>query len=507
MLNTASLADKLTIATHEFTTNWHPIHSTSYPATLLTRLTTEHFLVKACIGNKKPGTSATMRQEFTGNFLRMCLSVNKDVGSTYLPINNNTINRVKCSNLSADDIALTLKHMRKDTNDYQIYDLRFNTRSKTLSINNPARPSAEVLRQALSFPIIRQGKADRVFGRGTQYQYNKITAGPYKVQAFKSDIVHLKPRNPRIATKVTMSDIYLKSFSVRQQLVQSLQNQKVDVALNLPISMRVNPKTYQQVTNSELNNIAYVGFNFGTQNQTLQNLYQSQEFRKVLTQSIWANKVIRNKLDVIGTTNPEGNFYGEGFEPISRHNTTLWHYTVLPKKIKFFLQYQYIKDQNEEVKILINPSMNFIFTSTQLKVFINELNSMWQGSLNFTVINPGTPAKYLKELKKGHFDMLMDTFFFGKNPYKPLYFLLENHETNLLQNNVIEAKNIKEWLSLGMPGLEKFRKKMLSSYPIAIIGSFTRRDYISKKIEIPQDECPSNTIPIPYTFMPKWTHR
>ncbi|MCK5715970.1 MAG: hypothetical protein KAH77_00660, partial [Thiomargarita sp.] len=219
---------------------------------------------------------------------------------------------------------------------------------------------------------------------------------------------------------------------------------------------------------------------------------------------IWANRVIRDKLDFIGTSNPDGIFYGEGFEDLSREDTTLWRYTDLPKKINSFVKR---RNLNSEVKILINPSMNFIFTSTQLKVFINELNSMWQGSLNFTVINPGTPAKYLKELKKGHFDMLMDTFFFGKNPYKPLYFLLENHETNLLQNNVIEAKNIKEWLSLGMPVLEKFRKKMLSSYPIAIIGSFTRRDYISKKIEIPQDECPSNTIPIPYTFMPKWTHR
>lgn len=89
-----------------------------------------------------------------------------------------------------------------------------------------------------------------------------------------------------------------------------------------------------------------------------------------------------------------------------------------------------------------------------------------------------------------------------------MYLLLKGHTFNSLDNGVIAARDIENWLSEGPDGLESFRLRVLKTYPVAIIGSFPRRDYISTEIKIPDDgRCPANSVSIPYTSLHDWRRK
>ncbi|EDN71546.1 hypothetical protein BGP_0723 [Beggiatoa sp. PS] len=99
--------------------------------------------------------------------------------------------------------------------------------------------------------------------------------------------------------------------------------------------------------------------------------------------------------------------------------------------------------------------------------------------------------------------MEIDTLFYGENPYKAMA-LLGDHPLNRSGNQIINHDEINEWLKEEDKGLNKFRERVRDIYPVAIIGSFLRRDYISTRIKLPNDPCPENSVFIPYVSMHNW---
>jgi len=504
-------ADTLTMATHDYTSDWHPIHATTYPVQMMTRLTTERLVEKACLGTDDKSVSR-LRGKMTGRFLKICLSNRAYVQRKY--INLKQIDQSHCSGLSVQDFQFTLEQIAKDfTNDYNYFNLKI--KGNKLFVENPSPIQPRMVRQAISFPILRKPRdpnvsADHTFGQGSQDEYNALTHGRYKVKSFQTDLVRLQVPQNRFLN-FNMTSISLKYFNQRSQLLKSmLGNGRVDVVLDLPTNMPINQTDYEAHATSELNNVSYVGFNFRTKKSELLDLYQNKRFRRLFTFSIWATDVIRRKLDLDDTTNnPEGTFYGESFEPGFRANTETPNNKSSINKIQEFLEDQQI-DTLTQVILLIPPNISYLFTENQINEFARELSEMWQNDegngLELVLLNAGLPAQYQSYLEsgEGEFDMVIETLFYGRNPYKAMALLLKDDPLNHLKNELIASSDIKNWLTQGPEGLESFRDRVLDTYPVAIIGSFPRRDYISTQIEIPKSSCPTQSVSIPYISIHNW---
>lgn len=495
-------ADTLTMTTHDFTLDWHPIRANTYPAQLVTRLTTERLVEKVCIGDE---AGRYLRGRMTGGFLKVCLSDMAVVQKKFLSLND--VDPSRCPGLSVQDFVFTLDQIAKDiTNDYNYFKLAIKGNRLFVGYPNPPRPKD--VRQAISFPILRVApNANREFRQGSEEQYNALTYGRYEVESFETNLVRLQARN---RNEINMTAISLKYFNQRTQLVQSMGGKdRVDVVLDLPISISVNPKAYKAHTVSELNNVSYVGFNFKSQNKALLDFYNLKSFRQLFTFSIWATNEIRNQLNIDRGSKAKGIFYGESFEANFRDQTRRPRSKArMVKEIRRFLVNEKVNTLTQ-VKFLIPPNMSYFFTETQINNFVDELNELWQTDkgygLKFVLLNPGLASQYKATLESGKFDMVIDTLFYGRNPYKAMALLLKGDPLNYLGNELIAASDIKVWLMLGEKGLEPFRQRVLDTYPVAIIGSFPRRDYISSEIEIPESRCPQ--VSIPYTSMHNWKKR
>jgi hypothetical protein len=506
----------LNIATNDFTLDWHPIRVNTYPAQLLSRLTTEHLLEKVCIGDE---TTQIPRPDMTGLFLKVCLSNAADINDNNNYVDLRRIDQRRCPGLSVADLDFTLKQISRDsTNDYNYFKLE---RAGTdLLVNNPTEADATIIRQAISFPIIRANAryiANSRFGIGSEEDYNDLTHGHYQVKAFKANVVDLE-RNRNKRKWVNITDISLQFYPEREKLLEQMESRDVDVVLNLPTNINpdITGRNYRQHASSELNNVTYIGFNFRTQKPDLLELYNNKTFRRLFTVSVWATPVIQSKVNVSGRGKSDGIFYGEGFDPRSRQNTPLFLLNrdddgqiMIKKKIQEFLRDNDINTRIP-IRVLIHPSIYYLLTKGHIDELENQLTQMWtrwdnRRGLKFNFLNPVSPDKYTNHLNNGKgFEMLIDTLFFGENSYKAMYLLLKGDPLNRLNNGVISASNINRWLRQGPKGLESFRKRVLETYPVAIIGSFPRRDYISTRINLPKNRCPANSALIPYTSIQDW---
>ncbi|EDN71547.1 secreted protein [Beggiatoa sp. PS] len=379
VVNADSLA--LTIATHDFTSDWHPIRADSYPARHVTRLTTERLLEKACLGeDKKPIGSA---YGMDGGFKKICLADLVTISRTNAFINLRAIDQSRCPGLSEQDVEFTLKQINQDmTNDYRYFKLE--VKGTRLFVNNSSNVSPRLIRQASSFPILRKSAnpalAKRRFEAGSEGDYNELTQGRYEIESLKADIVNLQLREElNIQSQTNITLIHLKSFYKNSDLLNNIEGrQRVDVILDLPAHIRVNKDNYKPHRSSELNNVSYVAFNFNTTNSELLHLYNNKKFRQLFAASIWATDVMREKLDIdVNLEKPEGYFYGESFESGYRTKTpTPRNKAEIQPEIQRFLENNIKSVIN--VTFLVPPNISHFFTENQISEFFRELTEIWQ---------------------------------------------------------------------------------------------------------------------------------
>ncbi len=229
---------ELTIATHDYTSDWHPIRGHSYPAQHVTRLTTRHLLEEACIGsNDDDQPVASFRGNMDAGFLKICLSNQLSINTNQF-INLKAIDSNHCPGLSTEDVDFTVKQINEDMgNDYRYFQLE--VKGTRLWINNPVFVPADMIRRASSFPILKNSAnattlANRRFeAAGSEQDYNALTHGRYQIATLTPKSVELELRNEKVKANMTL--IKLKSFYQQSQLLQS----RVDVILDLTAQISV----------------------------------------------------------------------------------------------------------------------------------------------------------------------------------------------------------------------------------------------------------------------------
>lgn len=497
-------AEKLIIATTEFTNDWNPVSFESYPAQLVVRFTTERLFEKRCIGGRDQTEPefANLCQQGTGY---------DQSGSIRL-----IVDRQHCDGLGSQDVAFTLEQIREQPfNDYYTHELTL--QGDRLSVGKPRAPAEWVAKEAFSFPVLRRPTVDsRFFYReaitvGGQSRFNESTGGYFKVESIDERSLKLVPRRPAGEQAITEIELVFYDRFVNMQSTMSGENQP-DLVLSWPITKPHADQDYTPRKPENLGSFTYVGFNFRTTDKQQKGLIESQRFRELFTKSFWVLSPVEDRIDFGGQGggSARGVFLGESFD------TGSFDATNRPERERIALAISsFISDQNlkglHEIVVLVSPAFEKLFDRSDRANIATELDALWQteqgAGLRFELRDPAAgPAAFEREKRKGEtYHMIFDTFIYGRNHLRYMAFVQPSSSLNVLGIDVaaLSSDRITAWMEEGPRGIKAFLDMVAREYPVAVIGHFPRRDLFHRSVVIP-DDCPKGAVALPYQGFERW---
>lgn len=493
-------AERLTIATTEFTGNWNPVSFESYPAQLVVRFTTERLFEKRCVGgeDQTEPVLANLCQAGTGY---------DQSGSIRL-----AIDRQRCDGLAPADVAFTVKQIGKQPyNDYHTHELALN--GDRLSLNKPRAPAEWVAKEAFSFPLLRRPVSEALafyeetITVGGQGRYNEATGGVFKIASIDERSVKLVPRRPAEAPITEVEFVFYDRF-LNMQSTMSGENQP-DLVLSWPITKPHADRDYTPRKPENLGSFTYVGFNFRTADELQKELIGSQRFRELFTKSLWVLSPVEDQVD-FGGRGGGGVFLGESFDTGSPDATNRPTRQNIATAIADFVSDQNLRGLHEMV-VLVSPAFEKLFDRADRANIATELDELWRteggAGLHFELRDPAAgPAAFEREKRKGEtYHMIFDTFIYGRNHLRYMAFVQPGNSFNVLGIEIasLSSDRIEVWMEEGARGIKAFLDVVAREYPVAVIGHFPRRDLFHRSVVIPHD-CPPKAVPLPYQGFDRW---
>jgi len=505
--STARAADTentLKIATIQFTSEWNPISHSSFPATLVTALTTERLFEPVCFGQ---GVKAN------DSYMPVCQNPAVQIGRG--GVNLNIVGcRANGAQLNASDVQYTVEQIsRVMHNSHSLYDLKI--QKGRLLIEGGA--ADWYINHAFSFPVLRRGPEKLFLMRistgksGDQIinTYNNVTAGNYRLEEIHSDTVKLSLRpGSTTAEKPNVSKINLLIYDRMQDLARDMvQDNPPHVVLNLGKTTTKN--RYNKRHSPDLTSFTYIGFNYKTDDAVKRRLFIDKHFRELFTKSLWHIEEIGNFVKASGI----GTFLGESFES-GQHITVIdpSSKSDIKRSIQTYLEKRSWSG-TLKLKIIVPPDVGEIFDEADLKNITIGLNDQWKTveedrNIDFTITPSVTPAIFDRLKKRKKYDLVLDTFYFGQNKLKYMAFLHPKSQINELQFEGIPIAEIDRFIQ--DVDTQGFLDRVRDTYPVAVIGRLDRRHFFLKELRtaIPPDPpCKSETIVEPFYNVKMWEVR
>jgi len=492
-------AETLTIATSQYTGDWNPIRYQTYPAMFVVRVTTERLFEQKCSGNE---TRSNL-------FENICQASEYDLNRNVLRFQFNDVNCPNCANdyLSIQDIQFTIDQIKKvETNFYHYND--FSIKSPPyLVIGKPQNVASYFFKQYLDFPILRENniKLNTVFFTGSEKNYNNITAGHYQIDSIGDHQIVLKQRKCSRSNKLSVSEIKITFYDTISGLSDEVEDKERQphIVMAMPINFKKHKKDYIFRETQDLNSFTYIGFNYICKDRAKQKLFFDERFRKLFTQSIWKLTPIINKMNIDGE-NPEsdGIFLGESFE--RKRSTPFISEDRLKEQIRRYLSDSHTK--NLTINIIMSPFTEYQFDS-DVNTMQQQLNNVWAPGITFH-FKPPVKGKggYSTLIDNNNFDMNFGQFYYGRSHLRFMAFMKQDSPLNILKvpNTLMPIARIEKCMNnIHGNGETDFYKLLNEKFPVAVIGSFKRRDLFSKRIE-KVNVCRENTIQEPYFGIHKW---
>ena len=506
----AGFAMDLNVATYHYTSNWNPISHVSYPAYLATKATHESLFMEKCTGE--------VEQDGKSSFAQVCLDSRAKPsrrGSVKLSFRENKCMREGVS-LSVNDVQYTIDQINEINSNPAYSNRLYIQKPNRLRVGFPSPLNAWAAKNILSFPLLRWSETSdlaptyhsKVMREGDEDILNIFSGGTFKYEQIRRGNAQLKFRHivegADPPSYDTININYYPLFMNMLTQMNSVDNSP-HIALGFPAAKakNISGDRYKYVASPDLNSFTYVGFNFKTKNRRSHQLIQNQNFRALFSQSLWAVSKIRTALDIDqkNSRNSSGVFIGQSFDYADPRYPDTPKKTTMTGRIKTFIS-RYPGAQKAQLRVLISPSITFIFDEGDRKNISRELNDMWGSQahkgVKFKFIDPtGGRAAYEKQRNAGQFDLLFETFIYGRNRLRYFDFIEKDNPLNYLGIDLFSRETIESYKKSGNEGRIKLIDLVEQRYPVAVIGYLPARDLHAQRIH-KKFSCPPGSFPEPY---------
>jgi len=176
----------------------------------------------------------------------------------------------------------------------------------------------------------------------------------------------------------------------------------------------------------------------------------------------------------------------------------------MAERVKAFLTQSAIKGRIQ-MKVLISPGITFTFDEGDRRNIRRELNEMWgtvkDKGVRFRFVDPSSGvATFKKAVRLGKFDIVFETFTYGRNRLRYFDFLEKDNPQNFLGIDLFETDLIKNLKQTGNRGRIKLIDLVERDHPVSVIGYLPTRDLLTRRFT-EASSCPKGTIPDPYATL------
>ena len=501
--------DALTFATTEYSSDWNPVSTPTYPSVIATDLVSERLIRRTCLGG-----DAVAAQSFENECLVPAAAVSKR-GSVLLRLNPTCAAGQRP--LNKDDVIYTLLETTETpSNRYHQYALKVDGAGR-LRISRPSNPPRWLAKEILGFPLLREptAKMRELFGlanqagslarhtfiSGDESLINDVTGGMFAYENILNHTVRLKLRDKNKSTgNEKISRININVVDRMVDLTEMMRS-RVRPDIVLSVSHHINPSDslYTKRFDPNLNSFTYFGFNFATRDLRQRRLFEDAEFRRLFTTSIWTLRSIRRILDFVPGGRPKGTFIGQSPDvasPRPQDSPAVSQRKQIQKKVRDYARRTF-GERGIVLKVILAPRVaGVLFDAADLKLLDQELNAIWslpnRKGIRFRFTDPTAGPAHFKEARRsGDFHLVFDTFEFGANRLRYIAFTDPESPLNDLGINIFPASKVETWMKGGNKGRLDYFDNVMSQYPYAVVGHFPRRVLISTNFERYNGNCPS----------------
>jgi len=489
-------ARSISIGTDLWVDDLNPFSYHTYPAQLIVEFTTNK-LIELKYTNKN-GRYFEPDCQLIRNGL---LENDYDSGGSYFLINLNT----SC-NVSTNDIYYTIQQMKMvQSNIYYAHKLQYIEQGNKIIIENPSGAVFSTAGLALTFPIIkkindfnpvvRMEKEISSVSSDQMQLYNNMTTGIYKITKLTGTQIEMSPRN---ATNIL--PIVMKIHTLSQNYFSDLASGFHHVALSLAgdsLSKATIIESYKIIETDDLNSATFFGFNYKASDRVKRKLIKNVHFRQAFAFVIASTEVVKNRVKSYGE---RMNYTFDTMR--AREKDIPNNYDAGDESIYRVQNFIRTLSNTRPIEFKVVCKSNQIFEQNHFSEMQEHLNMAFDSKISFHFKHTTTKGIFDENKSYSNFDIIYDTFCYGKNKLRYVEFLNpDNHSLNYLHCDVFTKKEITDFKSDAM-ALDTFLWRVNKEVPVFIIGTFHHKNLIHNDIQAAN--MPENVKPAPFFHIHKW---
>ena len=483
-------AGQLVIGTDLWIGNINPFFYDTYPAHLIVEFTTESLLELKCIeGEEKkvyePGCHVPQSTLLYKDY-------DQDQSEFYANLEDSP------TGLNYQDLKFTIeqiqmvKHNLFHPNELKYHEQQHPQR-KLVAINHPSNANWPLAFLALTFPVVKEGLPhDReVSSRSDDHisDYNQHTTGPYSLESASSNLLELERRRDDAFSSMP---VVFKWYDLTRLYVDAITKGEIDIGLSLAgeIQDALVSQGHKMVETVDLNSFTYFGFNFETKHKKKSEMIRDIYFRRAFAYAVASSTTVSNKVE---TFNAKKNYTFDnmllGDHDAKNH---MYHYEITPfdkavQRIK--CEYLDVQPRKKNVRFSILVRYDSIFGGPHFESIEKDLKDAFEeGGISFEIKPCPTSHQFEAAKKNGDFDIIFDTFYFGRNKTKYIEFLNpENDELNFLKCQMFSREQIMLYKSDPLK-IDQFLLKVNQDLPVFVIGAFHYKNAISPKVKKKEED-------------------
>jgi len=476
------------IGTAQWVDNLNPFTYTAYPAELVVQFTTERLIQQICTGSEE-------------NAYRPVIHIpsKRSIDQDYKPLESKFYLRLKQGDIHMHDIRFTLDQIKLAAmNRYHEHELTFVP--DLIEIMNPRSAKFEKAAAAFTFPIIRNVILDfktRVSGNDHIEAYNKATTGVYQLDLFEPHKIKLTSRKPYIsATPLTIHvedkwELFLKT----------MLSSEIHVGLSVNGDLKDRLKsldTYELKETDDLNSFTYFGFNYNTGKKRAQKLFSKEsEFRQAFAFAVANDKVIQERVNLYGSIM---NNTFDSMRNVDGMTPPIKYSRSLPKTVSRFVQSLY-EPNKVTLRLLCRPGL--IFSLGHMELLVSSLNKTFAAAnIEFQLNSAPIASEFNKKKIDKDFEIIFDTFVYGKNKLRYIEFMNPVSKVNFLGCEFFSKEEIKMYKQK-IEMQDRFLLKVNKELPVFVLGRFQNKNAVSKQINTKDSLCSKSRV-IPFTDIHQW---
>ncbi|CAN2039753.1 hypothetical protein GMMP15_1400008 [Candidatus Magnetomoraceae bacterium gMMP-15] len=493
----------ISIATALWVGNLNPFSFTSYPAQLIVEFTTDSLVVFKCAGSSNNDYEEGCHKK---NKQSLYMDYDEE-GSYFTPVLKPSPDEIRSPGLTFDDIDFTIKQIQKEPkNIYHSYELEF--KKGEITISNPFGVAFHKAAMALTFPIIRNpcvkcfldhNKVISVYSNDDLDLYNNCTSGKYMLASLTPNHIKLANRYEKLETTPVNIGIY----DLFEQFLKAMMEDKHHVGLSLSGDLLTALKakgTYNLMETDDLNSSTFFGFNYAVKDKKKNKLIHNVNFRQAFAYVVASTKTVKNKVKNYGETmnHTFDNMRTKEKDVPNKYN--LDDIEDAKKRVDNFTRTVKFK-QPINFNVLCRP--NTIFATEHFSNIEKWLNRLFEKSkITFRFRNAPRESDYRRDKENGNFDIIFDTFYYGKNKLSYMEFLNpRNRRLNYLGCDIFTAEEIKKYKENPLAS-DEYLLRINREVPVYIIGTFHHKNVLAKSVRT-SNPC-ENGRPAPFYNIDKW---